>query len=437
MSTAATSGRYKWYVLFMLTIMYTFNFIDRQILVILQEPIKAELGLSDTQLGLLTGLAFAALYVTLGIPIARYADLNNRKNVVAISLAVWSAMTIVSGRAMNFMQLLWARIGVGIGEAGGSPPAHSIISDYFPPEKRATALSIYSTGIYIGILLGYIVGGVIARYYGWRMAFYALGIPGVLFSVVLYLTVKEPIKGQMDKIKASNNPDVQNDLIATPSVNETLRHLLTKKTFIFAALASGFHTFTTYGVGNFLPSFLQRVHGVDIVTAGIVLGLTTGVGGFIGTYLGGYLADKKRASDMRWYMWVPLIAGILNIVPSLILFFTTSAQLAMIMTFFTGSLTAFFLGPTIAVTHSLVSPKMRAFASAILFFILNFIGLGLGPLLVGMASDALTPMFGDESLRWAFLMTMIAGIISMILTVLAAKNYKKDLVSVGFESEIV
>lgn len=416
-------SNYRWYVLIMLTIMYTFNFIDRQILVILQEPIKAELGLTDTHLGLLTGLAFAALYVILGIPIARYADLNNRKNVVAISLAVWSAMTIVSGRAMNFMQLFLARIGVGIGEAGGSPPAHSIISDYFPPEKRATALSIYSTGIYIGIFLGYIVGGVIAKYYGWRMAFYALGIPGVLFAVLVYYTVKEPIKGMSDP----KTVELGKDTIPTPSIGEVVKSLLGKKTFVFAALAAGFHTFTTYGVGNFLPSFLQRVHGVDIATAGIVLGLTTGAGGFIGTFLGGYLADKLRHRDMRWYLWVPLLAGLANIIPSVILFLSGNGQLAMVMTFFTGSLTAFFLGPTIAVTHSLVGPKMRAFASSILFFILNLIGLGFGPLVVGYISDVLTPQFGNESLRYAFLATLIAGVISMIFTLLAAQNYRKDL----------
>jgi len=374
---------------------------------------------------LLTGLAFAALYVTLGIPIARYADLNNRKNVVAVSLAVWSAMTVVSGRAMNFMQLLFARIGVGIGEAGGSPPAHSIISDYFPPEKRATALSIYSTGIYIGILLGYIVGGVIAKYYGWRMAFYALGIPGVLFAMLVYFTIKEPIKGQNDSSFSSTDKDSAN--LNTPSLKEVISHLLSKKTFIYCALASGFHTFTTYGVGNFLPSFLQRVHEIDIATAGIVLGLTTGVGGFIGTFLGGYIADKLRDRDMRWYMWVPLIAGIVNIIPGLVLYLTGNGQLAMIMTFFTGSLTAFFLGPTIAVTHSLVGPNMRAFASAILFFIMNLIGLGVGPLFVGFVSDILTPQFGNESLRYAFLATMVAGVISMIFTLLAAQNYKKDL----------
>lgn len=412
--------RYKWYVLAMLTIVYTFNFIDRQILVILQEPIKAELGLSDTELGLLTGLAFAALYVILGIPIARLADMSNRKNIISASLALWSAMTAISGLATNFVQLLLARIGVGIGEAGGSPPAHSIISDYFPPKKRATALSIYSTGIYIGILLGYIVGGIIAKYYGWRIAFYSLGIPGVLFAVYLYFSIKEPIKGQMDDTNLSES---------NPTLKEVIRTLFNKKTFVYLSLATGFHAFGTYGVGNFLPSFLQRVHGIDIATAGIVLGLTTGIGGGLGTFLGGYYADRLRHKDMRWYIWVPIIAGLAGAIPSLILFFTPNATYAMVATFFTGSLTAFYLGPIIAVTHSLVNAKMRAFASAILFFILNLIGLGFGPLVIGIVSDILTPEFGDLSLRWAFCTTFITSLLALGLFYLGSRSYLKDLKS--------
>lgn len=416
--TGNDKSRYKWYVLAMLTIVYTFNFIDRQILVILQEPIKAELGLSDTQLGLLTGLAFAALYVVLGIPIARYADLNNRKNIVAISLAVWSAMTALSGRAMNFTQLLLTRVGVGVGEAGGSPPAHSIISDYFPPEKRATALSIYSTGIYIGIFLGFLVGGILAQEYGWRFAFYALGIPGVLFAVLLYFTVKEPIKGQNDELKEE---------VETKSFGEVIEYLFSKKTFVYLAIGAGFHTFTTYGVGNFAPSFLQRVHNVDIATAGIVLGLTTGLGGVVGTFLGGYLGDRFRAKDMRWYIWIPLFAGLINFIPSMFLLFHNDANIVMGSTLFTNFFTAIYLGPSLAVIHSLVDAKMRASASAIFFFILNLIGLGCGPLVIGIVSDALVPEFGDMSLRWAFCVSFIAGIISLTMYFLAGRSYLEEL----------
>ena len=415
--TDRSSSNYKWYVVTILTIVYTFNFIDRQILVILQEPIKAELGLSDTQLGLLTGLAFAALYVVLGIPIARYADLNNRKNVVSASLAVWSIFTALSGAASNFLQLLLTRIGVGVGEAGGSPPSHSIISDYFPPEKRATALSIYSMGVYFGILMGFVAGGLIAKAYGWRVAFYAMGIPGVLFSLVLYFTVKEPIKGQFDK-KSSDEANL--------SLGHVIKILLKKKTLVYLALGTGFHTFITYGVGNFIPSFMQRVHGIDIAHAGIILGLTTGIGGAIGTFLGGYLGDKMRHRDLRWYLWIPILAGIINFIPSFVLFFSSNGQLALWITFATSLLTAVYLGPTLAIVHNLVDAKMRAFASSILFFVLNLIGLGFGPLTIGLVSDALTPKYGDLSLRYAFLTSFIAGAISLTLFILASRSLKED-----------
>ena len=416
--SAEKGGGYKWYVLTMLTIVYIFNFVDRQLLVILSEPIKEELGLQDWQLGLLTGLAFAALYVVLGLPIARYADNNNRKNVVAASLAIWSAMTAVSGQAQTFVQLLLARVGVGIGEAGGSPPAHSIISDYFPPEKRATALSIYSTGIYIGIFVGYLGGGAIAASYGWRMAFYAIGIPGVIFSVLIYATIKEPVKGVLDKHKVDTNE--------TP-LREVLSTLLSKKTFVYLALASGFNTFVTYGVGNFSPSFLMRVHSMEMADVFLPLGVATGLGGAIGTYLGGFLADRLGDKDKRWYLWMALIGGALNIIPSLIFIFTPQAKLALGMIFFTSMFTAFYMGPMLAVTHSLVDAKMRSFASAIFFFVLNFIGLGFGPLVVGAISTVLEPTYGTLSLRWAFLFTMIPGILSMIFYYMASKHYRSEL----------
>jgi MFS family permease len=198
MQTNEISNRYRNFVLMMLTLVYVFNFVDRQLIVILQESIKKDLNLSDTQLGLLSGFTFAIFYVTLGIPIARLADRTNRKNTVAISLSLWSAMTAFSGLARNFIQLLLARIGVGVGEAGGSPPAHAMISDYFPPEKRSTALSTYSTGIYFGILIGFLMGGYLNQHLGWRTAFFVVGIPGIIFSILFYVFVKEPRRGATD-----------------------------------------------------------------------------------------------------------------------------------------------------------------------------------------------------------------------------------------------
>lgn len=410
--------KYSWYVLLVLTGVYAFNFIDRKILVILQEPIKAELGLSDTQLGLLTGFAFAIFYVTLGIPIARWADKGNRKNIVALALSVWSLMTVVCGFVTNFFQLALARIGVGVGEAGGSPPSHSIISDYFPPEKRATALSIYSIGIYIGILLGFVMGGFIAKHYGWRVAFFALGIPGVLYAALVYFTIKEPQKGITDKVVVSAE---------NPPMKTVINHLFSKKAFVYLAFGAGLHTIANYGVGNFFPSFLVRVHSMDILEVGTLLGLTTGIGGGLGTFFGGYMADRLQQKDLRWYIWVSLLAGVLNFLPSYFAYFSNNINVVIFSVFMFAFFTAIFIGPTIAVTHSLVGAKMRAFSSAVLFFILNIIGLGLGPLGIGMISDYLSPTMGVESLRWAFTGTFITEALSIVLFYFAAKNYLKDL----------
>jgi predicted MFS family arabinose efflux permease len=414
----AETNRTKWKVLAILTLVYTFSFIDRQLLVILAEPVKADLGLSDTQLGLLTGLAFAALYVTLGLPIARLADNGNRKNVVSASLAIWSFMTVISGMVTNFTQMLFARIGVGIGEAGGSPPSHSLISDYFKPEKRATALSIYSVGIYIGIFLGFSIGGVLAQNYGWRIAFYSVGIPGILLAAALYFFVKEPAKGRYDPEGVSTE---------TPSLSSVIKTLLAKKTFVYLALGSGFIAFGSYGAGNFLPSFLQRVHGVEVSRAGYLLGLAFGIGGGIGTFLGGYLADRLRIADMRWYIWLPMAAAVLALIPFSIYVFSGNLGAVVWMVFLTSALMGIYLGPAIAVTHSLVNARMRAFASAVLFLILNIIGLGMGPLTIGFLSDFFQSEYGDLSLRWAYCFIFLTQSLAILFFGLASRHYLKDL----------
>jgi predicted MFS family arabinose efflux permease len=414
----AEANRNKWVVLALLTLVYTFSFIDRQLLVILAEPVKADLDLSDTQLGLLTGLAFAALYVTLGLPIARLADKGNRKNVVSASLAIWSAMTVLSGMVTSFTQMLLARIGVGIGEAGGSPPSHSIISDYFPPEKRATALSIYSVGIYIGIFLGFTIGGVLAQNYGWRVAFYSVGIPGILLAAVIYYLVKEPVKGRYDPQGVSHE---------IPTLSNVIKTLLGKKTFIFIALGSGFIAFGSYGAGNFLPSFLQRVHGVEVSQAGYLLGVAFGIGGGTGTFLGGFLADRLRLADMRWYIWLPMVAAILALIPFAVYVFSPQLNVVVTMVFLVSALLGIYLGPAIAVSHSLVSAKMRAFTSAVLFLILNIIGLGFGPLTIGFVSDMLQPEYGDLSLRWAFCCIFLSQSLAILFFALASRTYLREL----------
>lgn len=416
------SNKYKAYVLAILTGVYTFNFIDRQILVILQESIKADLGLTDTQLGMLTGLTFALFYVTLGIPVARLADRSNRKNIVAISLALWSFMTALSGSVANFFQLLLARIGVGVGEAGGSPPSHSMISDYFPPERRATALSIYSVGIYIGILVGYIAGGWLDQLYGWRIALMALGVPGILYAIILYFTVEEPERGRYDQQKSIAEDDKD-------SFGDVVRYLFSKRTFVLLAVGCGLHAFGSYGVGNFFPSFLARVHEMPISEIGTWLGLCTGIGGGIGTFLGGYLCDKFGKDNLRYYLWIPALTEILSLPFAVGAFFLGNTALAMACFFLMTLIGSLYLGPMIAVSHNLVKPSQRAMASAILFFVLNLIGLGLGPLVMGALSDALQPSLGAQSLRYAFCLTFVTGLIVMVMFYFAGKSYEEDLKS--------
>lgn len=411
------SKHYRHYVLFLLTIVYAFNFIDRQILVVLSESIKVDMNLSDSQLGILTGFAFAVFYVSMGIPIARLADVSNRRNIVAGAITIWSGMTALSGLAQNYVHLLLARIGVGVGEAGGSPPSHSIISDYYPAKERGRAMSFYSMGVYIGIFIGFGLGGLINQYYGWRVAFFAVGIPGLLIALLVRYTIREPIRGIMDG----------NTNIEKTSFKETLKALWQLTSFRYFSLAAGLTGFVSYGIGNFLPSFLMRSHEFDSLQVGTSLMLTTGIGGAIGTYLGGYLADKYGQKDIRWYLWVPAIPAIFVVPINVFAMFTPDASMALGLIFMATLLGSFYLGPTIAITHTLVSPGMRAMASAVLFFILNLIGLGLGPVTVGIISDALSSTYGADSLRYAIAIVSFVGLAAMSLCLLAAKHLPKDL----------
>ena len=412
------SPRYKRFALAMLTAVYALNFIDRQILVILQEPIKAEMGLSDAQLGLLSGFAFAVVYVTAGIPIAYWADRGNRRNIVSLAVVVWSGMTAVSGFAQNFGQLLMARVGVGLGEAGGSPPAHSMISDYYPPEQRATALSIYSTGIYAGILLGFLFGGIIADAFGWRTAFLVVGLPGVLFGLILRFTLKEPQRGRWEYVSSTAEK---------PGLRETFTLLRDRPSFWYMALGSAFVAYVTYGNGNFIPSFLIRNHQMGLAEVGTALALVSGLSGAIGTFAGGYLADKFGGTDRRWYVWIPLLGVVLAYLPYNYVLVADNTTVALTILFFASILTSFFLGPCIAMSHALVAPGMRALISAILFFVINMIGLGMGPFFTGLISDGLVATQGEDSLRYAMLTTTQALLLAAVMFALAAKHLRADL----------
>jgi len=406
------------YALIMLTIAYALNFIDRQILVILQETIKNDMGLSDAQLGLLSGFSFAVVYIIAGIPIAYWADRTNRRNIIAAALTIWSGMTALSGLSQNYTQLLLARIGVGIGEAGGSPPAHSMISDYYPPQRRATAMAIYSTGVHLGVLLGFIIGGFVSQAYGWRVAFMAVGIPGVLFALVFFFTVKEPTRGRWESTAEATYK---------PSMRETIKLLSTYRSFWYLAAATGLTAFTGYGNGNFAPSFLMRNHGFTVAEVGIVLAIFGGGGGLLGTFFGGFISDRLAVGDKRWYLWLPAIAGSLAVPLGFPYLLMDNTTVVIASLFLVTICLNTYMGPCLAISHSLVPPAMRALTSAVLFLVLNMIGLGLGPLTVGLLSDFYAGYFGDDSLRYAMLTVGVLSAPAIVLFLLAARHLPGDL----------
>ncbi|MDG1654196.1 MAG: MFS transporter [Luminiphilus sp.] len=413
------SSRTGYYALCILTIVYSINFIDRQLLSILQESIKADLMLSDAQLGLLTGFAFAVFYTFAGLPIASLADRSNRRNIVAVSLTVWSGMTALSGMAQNYGQLLAARVGVGIGEAGGSPPSHSMISDIFPPEKRASAIGFYSTGISIGILFGFLFGGWLNEFFGWRVAFFVVGVPGVLIAIVLKLTVPEPIRGLTEnRASAGENP----------SMLSVLKLLLSRPSFMLMALGAAMNAFAGYSSSNWIASFMIRTHQMPTGELGTWLALIIGVGGAIGVFSSGVLADKLGKRDKRWYMWVAVCACAISIPFQISMFLVDSPYTALLLLIVPAILSNAYLGATIACVHSMVGLKMRAVSSALLFFILNMIGLGLGPTSIGLLSDVLADQHGVDSLGYAMMYIIPSAMfISGIFYLLASRYIRDDL----------
>jgi MFS family permease len=417
------TANYTRYVLGVLVVVYVFNFIDRQILAILAPAIKVDLDLSDTQIGALSGVAFGIFYATLGIPIARLADKHSRVNIISICLVIWSCMTALSGFATNFWQLLVARIGVGIGEAGGSPPSHSLLADYFPPDKRATALGIYALGIPIGILFGNMAGGWINEFFGWRYAFLIVGIPGIALAIVMKMTVKEPPRGYSEgKVPEKVNIPFK-DVVKTMWGFRSFRHL---------SFGAATQAFVGYGSIAWMPSFLVRTHDMTTGEVGTALGLIIGIFGGIGTFCGGYLGDRLGKNDVSWYMRVPAIGFIVTVPFGFAVFYVDSLWLALAFYTVPALLVNLYTGPTFGMTQSLAPLAMRAAASALLLFILNIIGLVLGPTMVGIISDVLQSsyqMTDVESLRYALIACNFVYIISFINYWMASKYLKKDLAS--------
>ena len=414
-----TSMSARYYAVGLLTVVYTFNFIDRQLLSILQESIKADLLLSDQQLGLLTGIAFAMFYVTAGIPIARWADRGNRRNIVALAIGVWSFMTAISGLVQNYVQLLLARMGVGVGEAGGSPPAHSIISDIFPPERRASALAFYSMGVNIGILFGFLAGGWLNEIFDWRTAFFVVGAPGLIIALIVRYTLREPIRGLSEQRQVETQ---------TVPFSNVLNLLMSRPAFKHMAFGAALNAFAGYSTSSWTASFMIRSHGMNTGELGTWLAMIMGFGGAVGVFAGGVIAERLARKDVRWYMWLPALTGLICVPFMVANYMVAGAYTALIVSIIPGVLFNVYLGNTLAMTHGLVGLRMRALASAILFFILNLIGLGLGPWVIGLLSDQLAPTLGQESLRHAMLYLLPAMMTwSVIHFYLASRTLKEDL----------
>lgn len=411
-------GGYRHYVLGVLLFVYCINILDRQILAILMEPVRLELGLSDTQLGFLSGIAFALFYATLGIPIARLADRTSRTGVISVSIALWSVMTALSGLAQNFWQMLAARIGVAVGEAGGTPPSHSLLADYFGEQERATALGIFTLGGPLGMMIGLYFGGWLNEWFGWRVTFIAIGLPGVLVALLVWWTVREMPRSAPPPSAAGEGGY---------STMDVFRYLWRQRTFRYMSLASACQAFVLYGVAQWYPVFFIRVHDMSTGELGTYLALVFGIGGGLGTFFGGYLADRLAVRDRRWYLWVPMLATAMATPFFFGVFFSPTAGAAFLFMVLPTLLVSALFGPVFSTTQGLVPPEMRATAAAVLLFVINIIGLGLGPQVVGLLSDLLRPQFGVDSLRYALFCVSMATIVGAVLYWVAARTLRADL----------
>jgi predicted MFS family arabinose efflux permease len=412
------SSGYSYYVLGVLFTVYVFNFIDRQVLAILLLPIKQELQASDTEMGFLVGFAFVIFYTFAGIPIARWADRTSRRSVIALGLAVWSAMTAASGLARSFAQLALARVGVGIGEAAGSPPAHSLLSDYFPPERRATALSIYATGVYIGAMIAFLAGGYIREHFGWRLVFLLVGLPGIPLALLVRMTVRELPRGFSESQPADTRE---------VGTGEVIRFLLSRRSFLYIAAGASCQSLGGYAILSWGPAFLERVHQMGAVEIGTWLGLSVGLGGTAGAYLGGRLADRLGARNECWYMRLPAIQALLGVPFVAGFLLLDSAELALVSFFPFYFVANMYIGPMLAMTQGLVKLRMRATASAILLFILNMVGLGAGSLVVGLLNDQLAGRFGTEAIRYSLLAVALVGGLASVFFLQASRTLRQDL----------
>jgi MFS family permease len=428
------------YILGLLMIAYTLSFLDRQVLSILIEPIKADLHVGDALMGFLTGPIFVIFYTFLGIPIAWLADRWSRPAIIAISLTLWSGFTAFSGMAASFVPLAFARLGVGFGEAGCNPSSHSLIADISTTEQRASGLAFYSLGVPIGTLLGLAIGGPVADLFGWRATFMVAATPGLMLALVIALTVKEP-KARPGFGGATL---VRSFIAPFRNLIDVVGALAHKPTFWFVALGSGFSAFVGYAHLFFTAPFFLRCHGPEVAAIaasmgmksktflGPALGLMTGLGGLTGALVGGWIADRAVTRDRRAFATVPAVASLIAI-PFIFAIYTMKETLpALALVFIPTVISAIWYGPVYSTAQSVVAPHRRATAAALLLLILNLIGLGLGPSFLGICSDFLAKqehLGAAEGLRWAMIVTGGFSLVAAAMFWMARGTVREDVVS--------
>ncbi len=438
------SAGYRVWVLFMLFVVYAFNFLDRQIISILAIPIQQELDLSDRQLGLLGGIAFAFLYSTLGVPIAWLADRTQRTWIITVSLAIWSGFTAICGFAQNFWQLFLARVGVGVGEAGGVAPSYSLIADYFPPDSRARALAIYSLGIPIGSAFGVIAGaqiagGALGESLDWRAAFIIVGLAGLVIAPIFKLTMKEPVRGGLDKkpeppkptetsagaqaVAAAGEPAAAE---ANPGFGDVLAVLFRKPSFWFLVFGASCSSMMGYGVFFWVPSFFARSFQLGIIETGWHFGAVLLIGGTLGILLGGVLGDLMGKGSKKMFAIVPAVAFLATFPMYVAGTMATNPLIAAALFIIPTGLGLAWLGPTLSAFQHLVPANMRSMASAVFLLINNLLGIGVGVYVLGEISTLLTPVFGDEALRYSIMAGASLYVIAGILFLLASRTIERD-----------
>jgi predicted MFS family arabinose efflux permease len=411
------SRAYLHYVLTVLAAVNVLNYTDRMALAVLAPLIKSELHLTDTQLGLLSGFASALFYAVFAIPIALVADRWIRRTLIAIATGIWSAMTAASGLAQNFVQLFATRIGVGVGESGSLPPAHSLLSDYFLPAQRASALGIYTAGASVGIALGLALGGVLSQHLGWRTTFVVLGAPGLLLAALVMLTIREPARQSGGMAQGS----------APLSLRETAATLWRCKSYLHILAFFAYASFGSFGASQWLPSFYSREFHLSQAQIGIFFGFALGAGATLGVLAGGFISDSLTPRDPRWPLWISMGTGVVALPLACGIYLSSSATQALSFNLASAAVGAFANGPLYALVQTIVPVRTRATSASLVMFAMALIGAGGGPFAVGMLSDGLAPVYGPESLRWSLLWINFIAVLPIAHLFFASRTLIRDI----------